>query len=228
MRISICSFFDFRAAFSWQVLFKWIFLYEKQPKIVQWGLSGNRLEIPFIRNKPLEKKRTPETVRLSFLAFSKNELIFRRQFCSKVYFSTKRDQKLFFDGFLETACVYLSSKVNRLKNYWELQKGCASQFLLFWFPSRFFVASFVQMNVSLRKTIQNCSLRGLSKTARKYLSFKTNRLKNYWELQKWCALQFLLFWNASRFFSASFVQMKTSLPEGIRNCSLMVLRKALW
>ena len=52
------------------------------------------------------------------------------------------------------------------------------------------------------------------------------RLKKYWELRKWCAPLFLFFRYASRFFSATFVQMNFSRRKGIRKCSLMALWKA--
>ncbi len=202
-------------------------------------------------------------VRPSILALLKSEPFFQRNFCSDQNFSTKRNQKTFFKGSLESAWVNLSFKTNRLKKPWEFQKWCAPQFWPFWNPSHIFSASFVQMKISLRRGIRNCSLRalwrvlgytfhlnkpfkkilrtpdmvrpsflGLSRNKplfqRKffsngffpkkrdqkmcgdgsleivsiYLSFKTNRLKNYWELQKWCAPQFWRFWNPSCFVNA--------------------------
>ncbi len=74
------------------------------------------------------------------------------------------------------------------------------------------------------KRNQEMFCKGSREIAWIYLSFETNRLKKYWELQKWCAPQFWPFWNPSHFFSASFVQMKISLRRGIRKCS----SKALW
>ena len=96
-------------------------------------------------------------------AFPKSEPLFQRNFCSNGYISTKRDQKGFFNGFLESAWIYVSFKKNRLSKFFELQKWCAPLFLLFRKPSHFFSATFVRINFSLRKGIRKCSLMALWK-----------------------------------------------------------------
>ena len=216
-------FFEIRNVFSAQVLFKIIFLYGKGSANVRWWLYGNRWDIPFIWKIPIEKTlRTPEVVRTSIMAFSKNVPFFSASFVQMKYSLRKGIRKCSLKARWKALGYTFPLKETDWQNFDISGNDAPLYFCCFETRNVFSAKVFFKWIFLYEKGSENV-LYWLFGNRLDIPFIQNNPLAKLMRNAELVPAQFWHCWKPSRFFSARLVQRYFSLRKGFSKGSLMAL-----